>query len=187
MNFARIASVMLATILWGCGQKDSSPETQTENAVAPQNAALGYHMDLKELSHFVGFVAVAQTTITSQSDQLIIAASGNDPAVTLPPIAMAPPIQFALRVELTAPANSLAEVFYMTNPVQTFVPEHVVSVPVKAGKNVLLFEINDPEFSGGLRFDPGQVPGQYILHGLELFASGPISIAKPTPAPTGTP
>ena len=144
-------------------------------------------MDLKELTHFVGFAAVAQATITSQPDQLVIAVSGNDPAVALPPIAMTPPIQFALRVELTAPANSLAEVFYTTNTVQSFIPEHVVSLPVKAGKNVMLFEINDPEFSGGLRFDPGQVPGQYILHGVELFASGPISIAKPTPAPTGTP
>jgi hypothetical protein len=150
----------------------------------PRNAALGNHLDLKATTRFTGFGVVTQATVSPQADQLLITASGNDPSIVLPPVALNPPIQFALRVDLTTPADTLVEVFYSTNTVPSFVPEHVVSVPAKAGKNVLLFEVNDPEFAGALRFDPGQVPGQYILHGMEIFSSGPIAIAKPTPSPS---
>lgn len=187
MKFARIAGVTLSIGLLGCSRAtDAVPPTPTNNATSPQNASLGYRIDLKEAATFAGLTALNQVALTPQPNECVIVSSGNDPSVGLPGLTVAPPIQFAVRAELTAPADTLVEVYYTTSAVPTFTPEHVVSVPVKAGKSVILFEINDPLFAGGLRFDPGQVPGQYILHNLEFFASGPISIAKPPPAPTAT-
>jgi hypothetical protein len=185
MNSARILAVVLSLVLAGCGPNDSAStagETRT-----PHNAALGYRIDLKETTNFTTFPAVNQVTLTPEGDQLVISATGNDPSIVLPPLALTPPVQFAVRVEMTTPAETLVEVFYSTNTVGSFVPDHVVSVPAKAGKNVLLFEINDPEFAGGVRLDPGHAPGKYILHGLELFASAPFSLAKPTPTPAPSP
>lgn len=185
MNSARISAVILPLLLVSCGQRESGV-SPVENH-GPHNAALGYRIDLKEATNFTGFSSLNQVVITPEPDQLLIAAAGNDPSIVLTPLALTPPVQFALRIDLTTPGETLVEVFYSTNRVRSFVPDHVVSVPAKAGRSVLLFEINDPEFSGGVRFDPGQVPGKYIVHGIELFASAPFSLAKPTPTPVPSP
>jgi hypothetical protein len=185
MNSARILAVVVSLVLVGCGPKDSA--TVVSETRGPHNAALGYRIDLKETTNFTTFPSLNQVVLTPEADQLVISAAGSDPSIVLPPLALTPPVQFALRIEMTAPAETLVEVFYSTNTVGSFVPDHVVSVPAKAGRSVLLFEINDPEFSGGVRFDPGQAPGKYILHGLELFASAPFSLAKPTPTPVPSP
>lgn len=181
MNFARLALFGLSIILLGCDQTNSVP-TSTE----PQNAALGYHADFKADIQYSGFTPLNQVVLKPYSGELVITSSGTDPSVGLPLVELAPPVQFAMRIEMTGPADTLVEVYYSTNTVPGFVAKHVVSVPVKLGRSVILFEINDPEFAGGLRLDPGQAPGEYILHAIEYFSSGPLSIIKPTPAPTGT-
>ena len=182
MNSARISVVILSILLAACGQQDSAPKQDR----APHNAALGYRIDLKETTNFTAFQGLNQVTLTPEGDHLLIAASGTDPSIVLPALALTPPVQFAVRVEMTTPADTLVEIFYTTNTAGGFVPDHVVSLPVKAGRNVMLFEINDPEFSGGVRLDPGQVAGKYLLHALEIYSSGPMSLAKPSPAPAAT-
>jgi len=152
----------------------------------PPIAALGYHLDLKEGAGFGALTALNQVSLNPQPNQCIIVSSGTDPSVGLPALTVSPPIQFALRAELTVPAETVVEIYYTTTAVPTFSAEHVVSVPVKSGRSVILFEINDPLFAGGLRFDPGQIPGEYILHNLEFLASGPIALAKPPPPKPAT-
>ena len=188
-RFARIAALTLSIGFLGCSRAtDSVPSTPTNNAASPQNAALGFRIDLKEAATFASLTALNQVVLAPQPNECAIVSSGNDPSVGVPGLAVARPIQFAVRAELTVPAETLVEIYYTTTAGPTFSAEHVVSVPVKSGKSIILFEINDPLFAGGLRLDPGQLPGEYILHNLEFFASDPIALAKPPPpAPVPTP
>src|SRR5687767_11931443 len=111
MNPARISAVILSLVLVGCGPQGPAPST-VENR-GPTNASLGYRIDLKEATNFTGFPSLNQVVLTPEANQLSIAASGNDPSIVLPPLALTAPLQFAVRVELTTPADTLVEVFYV--------------------------------------------------------------------------
>jgi hypothetical protein len=185
MKFLRASVVGLCIIMASCREKESVAVRLENNGT--QNAALGYHINLKKSGGFAHCRELNQVAVTAQDDQLIMSASGVDPSLLLPALSMSPPLQFALEIDLTTPADTSVEIFYTTNTVQGFTPEHMVSVPVKAGRSVALFEINDPEFNGGLRFDPGQLPGQYVLYDVQYFSSGPISLKTAASKPTATP
>lgn len=155
------------------------------NSIQPtrQNGALGYRIELKAAG--VGFTTLNQATFTAEADRLAIKASGADPSLGLPPLKVRPGAQVAIRVDQTAPSDTLVEIYYTAAATPVFTADHVVSVPVKAGRSVVMFEINDPDFAGGLRFDPGQLPGDYSLHQVEVFSSEPIELgssSSPTPA-----
>ena len=182
----RLTAVACLLLFISCKPQQTVMPVNVPKAV-PDNAGLGQHLDLKVTPGFAAFKEMNQATLAPQADELAITASGTDPSIALPQFGITPPVRFAVRIDLTVPANTLAELFYTTNAVPSFSADHVISVPVKVGRNLIVFEINDPEFAGNLRFDPGQVAGQYILHAGEVFCSGPISIAKPSVPANSTP
>jgi hypothetical protein len=189
MKFAYLAGLIVCAGLFGCGRTtDSASGVAANNVTIPPVAALGYRIELKEAAGFGALTMLNQVSLNPQPMQCVMVSSGNDPSIGLPRLTVAPPIQFAVRAELTVPAETMVEMYYTTTAVPTFSADHVVSVQVKSGKSIVLFEINDPLFNGGLRLDPGQLPGEYVLHSLEFFASGPIALGKsPPPAPTTKP
>jgi hypothetical protein len=177
-------SVLFTFILAGCNPAGQTVPESTTAQSARQNAALGFRIDLKEAGSFSAFTALNQATLTPDSDKLAIKASGIDPSIGIPLITVNPGAQFAVRIDQTAPVDTLVEIFYTTMATPGFSPDHVVSVRVKAGRSVVLFEINDPDFGGGLRFDPGQAPGEYIVHQMEFFSSERLEIKPASPAST---
>lgn len=183
-----IATFSVACFLAGCNPSDQTvPDNTTAQSTRQNAAALGFRIDFKEAGSFSAFTALNQATLTPDNDKLAIKASGIDPSIGIPPITVKPGAQFAVRIDQTAPMDTLVEIFYTTAGVPGFTPDHVVSVPVKAGRSLILFEINDPAFSGGLRFDPGQAPGDYILHQIEAFSSEPFEVKAHSPASTSGP
>jgi hypothetical protein len=181
VNTTRLLVLLVGFSFAGCApsnDKPAPPPAETKQAV-PQSAGLGYALDLKAATHFQGFAALNQATIAPSADQLVITSSGNDPQLTIPAVAVRPS-QFAARIEVTVPADTVVQLYYTTAASPTFVAENVASVTAKAGRSTILFEINDPTFSGSLRFDPGQTAGEYILHSFELFSSEPMSLGAPS-------
>ena len=183
MRKSLLASLFFGLALTGCNRTDQAPSEANTAQLPRQNGALGFRIDLKEAATFAGFTALNQATLAPDNEKLV-KASGTDPFVGLPPIAVKRGVQFAVRIDQTAPVDTLVELYYTTTATPVFTADHVVSLPVKAGRSVLLFEINDPDFGGGLRFDPGQTPGDYILHQVELFSSEPFQVKSNPPAPT---
>jgi hypothetical protein len=183
-----IPSLFLALVLGGCKPNDPMASATDVPQTAAHNAALGFRIDLKEAVTFAHFTALNQVTLSPDNEKLVIKASGIDPSIGIPPITSKQLSQFAVRIDLTTPVDTLVEIFYTTVGAPGFTPDHIVSVPVKAGRSLVLFEINDPAFSGGLRFDPGQAPGDYILHQIEAFSSEPFEVksnpAASTPGPS---
>jgi hypothetical protein len=180
-------SLLFALVLAGCKPSDQTVPESTPAQPTRQNAALGFRIDLKDAGSFAAFTALNQATLTPDSDKLAIKASGIDPSIGVPPITVKPGAQFAVRIDQTAPVDTVVEIFYTTVATPGFTPDHAVSVRVKAGRSLVLFEINDPEFAGGLRFDPGEAPGDYILHQMEAFSSEPFEVKSNPVASTPRP
>lgn len=184
-----IPSLLVALVLTGCNRTDETVSESRPEPAARQNAALGFRIDFKESILGGKVAALNQAALTVDGEKLLIKASGNDPSVSLPALTVQPGAQFALRIEQDTPADTTAEVFYTTAATPGYTSENEVSVPVKAGRSVILFEINDPGFAGGLRYDPGQVPGDYTIHQMEAFASEPLrpGVTPPSPTPGASP
>jgi hypothetical protein len=159
-------------LLMGCNRPEPVPR---------QNGALGYRLEIKN-SGAGSFTALNQATLTPEADHLTIKATGNDPSIGLPPLSIRPGAQVAVRLDVTVPSDTLVELYYTTMQTPVFTPGNVLSVPVKGGRNVVVFEINDPDFQGGLRVDPGQLAGDYVLHQVEVFSSEAMAIGA---APAG--
>jgi hypothetical protein len=172
MKFFWTLPLALSLFLAACNR---SPDTSSQPT--RQNGALGFRIEIKA-DGAGSFTAMNQVTFGPEADRLAIKASGTDPSIALPALKVRPGAQIAIRVDQTAPADTLIEVYYTTTATPVFTAEHVVSVPVKAGRSVVMFEINDPDFAGGLRFDPGQLPGDYSLHQVEVFSSEPIAFGS---------
>lgn len=186
-----------AFVLIGCGvaSKNESGSALSSGPQAPpqparENTALPYRISARDKTlRFESFAALNQVTLAPQPDKLVVTASGSDPSIAFPMVTVPPAARCAVRVDQTVPVDTLVELFYNTTSTPVFTSDHMVSLHVRAGRSVVLFEINDPDFAGGLRFDPGQNAGEYVLYDVEFFSSEPLglgpkqSLLLPTPTP----
>lgn len=163
----------MASTIAGCSQRgksdgadtdaksrDSSP---TPAAVALANSA---HLSGAKLAHAA--LAVHEAELAVQGEDVVVRASGNDPQLLFR-IATAPAAPCAVRIQIDAPAATQLELFYEADG-QPMSAERAARCALEKGSNAVLLQINDPRFDGGVRLDPGQLPGDYVVHGIEAFA-----------------
>ena len=141
-----------------------------------ENSALLSRAVLDDTSGFIGIIGANGVSLDSKGGALEVASTGNDPWVLLPPVVIRPGAQFAVRIDQTSLVATTLEIFYTTDQTSGFSQAHALAVPVEAGRSTVLFVINHPGFTGGLRFDPGRQPGTYGLHSVEFFASEAITL-----------
>ena len=99
---------------------------------------------------------------------LHIIAEDSDPIVLLPHIEIAKHRQVVMKVTLTAPALTAAQLFYSRQHDPLFHEETSVNVPIYRGLSTNYLLLPEDRYSGFLRFDPGNRPGHYIIHQLEI-------------------
>ena len=99
---------------------------------------------------------------------MILHATGPDPFVELSFAHTPVPDSFLVELELTSPVATSVQFFYTTAEHPFYAPERIVSREVQKGRNTVLFRLPHPDTQGRLRFDPGLVPGTYILHSLKI-------------------
>lgn len=145
---------------------------------------LAHQLDLQADGQFARFSSLNQAILTADNSKITVVATGTDCQIELPHLSIVPASNFAAFVDMTAPADTMAQLYYTTDENSGFTEGHAVFVWVKAGRNRMLFEINDPYLAGLFRFDPGQLPGEYVIHGFQIFSSEPVTLAEPTPEPT---
>jgi hypothetical protein len=148
---------------------------------------LAYYLDLQAEGQFRRFSSLNQATLVADDSKITVLSAGNDCQIQLPQITLVPASHFAAFVDISAPADTLAQLYYTTDESPGFTEAHAAFVWLKSGRNRVLFEINDPYLAGLFRFDPGQLPGQYIIYGFQILSSEPVTFAEPspTPAPAG--
>jgi hypothetical protein len=117
-----------------------------------------------------GIEGNAQVQLAPGPDGLVVRASGDDPCLFLPAFAHDAGNTLLVRVDLTSPADTVLDLFYETRKASGYSAERVVSQPLHKGRNMVYLKLTDPSLSGRLRLDPGAVPGEYVLHGIEVRA-----------------
>ena len=107
--------------------------------------------------------------VPSTADGLVrLTASDDDPRVFLPPFDFPEHARLMLRVDITAPADTVVQVFFATVDEPGYSETHSVRAALKKGRNRVSLELPQLDFAGRLRFDPGTLPGDYTLHSFEL-------------------
>jgi hypothetical protein len=99
---------------------------------------------------------------------LRLTATDDDPRIILPPLDFPEHARPMLRVDITAPADTVLQVFFATADAPGYCEAHSLVAPLRKGRNRVCLELPALDLVGRLRFDPGTTPGEYTLHSFEL-------------------
>lgn len=75
-----------------------------------------------------------------------------------------------LRLDLTAPVDTIASVFYMEAQSQGYRHQRCETTPVPAGRSEVFFVLSSPTLQGPLLVRPGFEAGEYVIHDYEVRA-----------------
>jgi protein-L-isoaspartate O-methyltransferase len=111
--------------------------------------------------------ATHQVGISPASNHVLLQSTGEDPIVLLPAFDAVAPGPLMMMVDIVVPDHTLLQVFYATPDAPDYAEERSVREPVNRGRNLVFLEL-PAGVMGRLRLDPGNVPGEYRLHHLEV-------------------
>jgi len=156
-----LSVVALGLFFTSCGDK------QQDEAAAPNETAADKSITFGPGNKFEGIVVLANANITATADGLKIQALNEDPSIRLPRIDLPPGTKLALHVKISSPAATTLQVFYTTAKNPNFDEPHSIRKPIQKGDNDVTAEIT-PDFTGSIRLDPGEVPGDYLVTLIEV-------------------
>ena len=67
-------------------------------------------------------------------------------------------------IVMEASTETAAQLFYQTRTQHGFTGNASLTKNVSKGLNTVCFIVDDPGFNGQMRIDPGNVPGEYLIH-----------------------
>ena len=104
--------------------------------------------------------------IRLQDGALRFTSTGDDPYFHLP---LVPPIPggATVSIELTVPAERMVQLFYQTESAPQITEEQSVQASVTPGRHTLEWRLDRP-LNGIFRLDPGNGPGEYEIHKIEI-------------------
>jgi hypothetical protein len=112
-----------------------------------------------------------QATVEETADGLQIDALGNDAQLELPKVHPPEGTRLVIRARLQAPAANGAEIFWSSSgATPDYHADRSVNQDTAQGMNELYFELPPAEHDYYLRFDPGSLPGRYLLRSLDIAA-----------------
>ena len=122
------------------------------------------------LSAAVGFGGARVSAV--EDGALALDAEPGFDKLLLPEVSLPEQASAYLRVELTSPRETMLSVWYTTRTEREYRQNNVVRVPVAAGRNDLRFLLPVRGIAGRLLLAPGEPPGRYLVHAVEVRAGG---------------
>jgi len=111
-----------------------------------------------------GLRTFGDVLIAGRPEGLDVVCRDSDPQLWLPPAGLDGDSSSIMRILLTAPADTVFQVFYHTAERPYHCEEQSIRRPVRRGLNELYIEIPRAACAADVRLDPGAVPGTYTLH-----------------------
>jgi hypothetical protein len=118
-------------------------------------------LEAKTAADFAKFKALSQVVLAPEANGLRITSSGTDPQILLPPFAEGKRCIVQLAINL--PIETPVQIFYSLRDHQGFTEAQSQLVPLKKGKNIVYFQLDQPDLIDPVRLDPGASPGDYII------------------------
>jgi len=107
--------------------------------------------------------ALQQCELRPSDNGLKIVVTGTDAAILLPNFATGK--RFMLQVTIDSSTESGIQLFYMTREDKTYDEGHSAMCPLKKGKNVIYFKV-DQDVIDPLRLDPSYTLGEYTIESI---------------------
>jgi hypothetical protein len=114
-------------------------------------------------------------TISVAPDGLKVTVSGDDPHLLLPHFAEGK--QFILQIAIESPADTWIQLFFTSRDHPEVSEDQSQSLPLKKGKNVVYFQLDQANLIDPLRLDPGTSAGDYMIE--SVVARTPEKPATP--------
>lgn len=118
-------------------------------------------LEIKTAEQFSQVKANGQAVLTPGDDGLMVKATGGDPALFLPPFAAGK--QFILKVVIESPIQTGMQLFYMLRDAPTYSETHSQLFPLIKGRNIVYFQVNQPDLIDPVRLDPSYNVGDYKI------------------------
>jgi alginate O-acetyltransferase complex protein AlgJ len=128
---------------------------------SPQSAVISNQRLLAESSqvHEIADIRI-------ENGDLLFRATGFDPYFHLPPVAPMP-AGAVISLELTLPGERMVQLFYQTQKNPQITEEQSFRTPLPAGRHLIQWRV-PVALDGRFRLDPGNAPGVYRIHRLEI-------------------
>jgi LPS sulfotransferase NodH len=127
----------------------------------------------------LGFAAVrpyfqvdVSLTTTEDAPCLKLNSHGEDPGIELPEIQLFTEMHVVMRIDISSQQNTRLQVYYMTTSSPHYAESMSIQRAISKGRNILFIAIPKLNIKR-LRLDPGQLPGEYLIHAIEVRAIQP--------------
>ena len=137
-----------------------TPQQQFE---AEFNASSGILFEAKTSADLAKCRALQQCELRPSDNGLKIVVTGTDAAILLPNFATGK--RFMLQVTIDSSTETGIQLFYMTRGDKTYDEGHSAMCPLKKGKNVIHFKV-DQDVIDPLRLDPSYTLGEYTIESI---------------------
>jgi hypothetical protein len=114
---------------------------------------------------------LGQAHLSAAGDGVKVAATGADPALLLPPFLEGK--KCILRVVIDSPIETAMQVFYSSRSRANYSEDRSQVRALKPGRNVVFFQLDQPDLVDPLRLDPAGAPGDYFIESLEAREMAP--------------
>jgi hypothetical protein len=132
----------------------------------PGTAAL---LALSSASGFNGVAEGANVKIARSAQGLVVQALTTDPSIVLPRFAVPDAKPLSVHIQYLSPGATNAQIFYDTKTHgDNWDEAHSIRRPVAKGENDMTVMITDASFGGRIRFDPGDLTGDYVIKLIEI-------------------
>ena len=122
----------------------------------------------KELAENVRYTYQIEN-LNVNKNNLSFNATDNDPQFLLPSIELDQNLQLKIKINLSSPDETIAQIYYLTKGSQHNGKQCITSNVID-GNSTLEFVISEKKINGAqLRFDPGNKTGKYIVSSVEYF------------------
>jgi len=148
----------------------SPPEVTEARWIKLYNDSTDIRLQITPRKGYQGIQPLNQVSVLASDGELTFRSAGIDPYLLLPPFPFSEHTIPVCRIEITSPADTDLQLFYLTKNTPTYMGNLSVSRILKKGHNVLYLPLSEPGLTGRLRLDPGSVAGDYKIHEIEIRA-----------------
>ena len=98
------------------------------------------------------------------NQKVILESTGSDPYFSLQKCLGNFDSETFVSVVLESPLASSVQLYFQTRSRPEYLENTTIIKKTRQGLNTVCFIVDDPEFNGQLRLDPGNIPGRYLIH-----------------------
>jgi hypothetical protein len=146
----------------GGGAKAGGPPQ--EELAAAFEAATETVFEARTPAQLGAVKAAGQATIVPADNGVQVTATGDDPALQLPPFAAGK--RFIMQVVIQSPADTGIQLFYKVAGDAEYIESRAPLYALTAGRNTVYWRVDGENGVDPLRLDPGYTPGTDVIESI---------------------